>query len=150
MHIFQVHSNWCIRPLFSGEEGIFLPGHDVAGVSVLGMVIVFDALGASDELGAKVSETDEARPSLYFINRPYGRPDVFCTVFHHACLLHRIRVVQPLRSLFLTVIHRSGVFGHFNLYALTTVYIRCVFVLRTRDTFSNHNLPAQCFFVSYC
>ena len=54
-----------------------MPGHDVAGVSIRGMVIVFDALGASNELGAKVPETSEARSSLYFINRPYGRPDVF-------------------------------------------------------------------------
>ena len=76
---------WRVCPLFSGEEGIFLPGHDVAGVSIRGMIIVFDALGASDELGAKVPETAEARLSLYFINRPYGRPDVLCTVFHHAC-----------------------------------------------------------------
>ena len=57
------------------------------------MVIVFDALGASDELGAKVPEADEARQSLYFIDRPYGRPDVFCTVFNHARLLHGICVV---------------------------------------------------------
>ena len=39
---------WRVCPLFSGEEGIFLPGHDVAGMSICGMVIVFDALGASD------------------------------------------------------------------------------------------------------
>ena len=59
---------WCVCPLFSVEEGIFLPGHDVSGVSIRGMVIVFDALGASDELGVKVSETAEARLSLNFIN----------------------------------------------------------------------------------
>ena len=127
-----------------------MPGHDVAGVSILVMVIVFDALGASNELGAKVPETAETRSSLYFINRPYGRPDVFCTVFHHACYLHGICVIQPLRSPFITAIYRSGVFGHFNLYALTAVYRGCVFALRTRDTFSNRALPVRCFFVSYC
>ena len=61
-----------------------MPGHDVAGVSIRKMVILFDALGASDELGAKVPETAEARISLYFFNRPYGRSDIFCTFFHHA------------------------------------------------------------------
>ena len=74
-------------------------GHDVAGVSIRGMVIVFDALGARDELGAKVPETAEFWSSLYFIDRPYGHPDVFCTVCRHACCLHRIFVIQPLGSL---------------------------------------------------
>ena len=68
---------WRVCPIFSGEECILLPGHDVAGVYICGMVIIFDALGASDKLGAKVPETSEARSSLYFINQPYGRPDVF-------------------------------------------------------------------------
>ena len=54
-----------------------MPGHDVSGVSIFGIVVVFDALGASDELGAKVPETSEAQSSLYFIDQPYGRPDVF-------------------------------------------------------------------------
>ena len=45
---------WRVRPLLIGEEGIFLPVHDVSGVSIRGMVIVFGALGASHELGAKV------------------------------------------------------------------------------------------------
>ena len=70
-----------------------MPGHDVAGVSIRGIVIFFDALGVSDELGAKVPETAEAQSSLYFINRPYGRPDIFCIVFHYARYLHGIRVV---------------------------------------------------------
>ena len=48
----KVSHVWRVCPLFSGEEGIFLPGHDVAGVSICGIVVVFDALGASDELGA--------------------------------------------------------------------------------------------------
>ena len=43
------------------------------------------------------------------------------------------------------MIYRSGVFGHFNLYALTAVYRCCVFALRTRDTFTNHDLPVRCF-----
>ena len=77
-----------------------MQGHDVAGMSIRGMVIVFDALGASDELGAKGPKTARARSSLYFINWPYGRPDFFCTVFHHARLLHGIRVVQQLGSHF--------------------------------------------------
>ena len=81
-----------------------MPGHDVAGVSIRGMVVVFDAIGASDELGAKVPETAEAWSSLYFIDRPYGRPDVFCTVFHYARCLHGICVIRPLGSLFLTAI----------------------------------------------
>ena len=136
---------WRVCPLFSGEEGIFLPRHDVSGVPISGMVIFFDVLGASDEMGVKKPDTAEARSSLYFINRPYGRPDVFCTVFHHACYLHGIYVVRPLGSLFLTTIYRSGVFGNFNLYALTAVYRRCVFALRTRDTFSNRNLPVRYF-----
>ena len=99
-------------------------GHDVAGVSICGMVIVFDALGASDELGVKVPETAEARSSLYFINRPYGLSDVFCTVFHDACYLNGIRVGLTLRDIFsnrdlqerclrtlaIPVIYRSGVF----------------------------------------
>ena len=71
-------------------------GHDVAGVSICGMVIVFDALGASDELGAKVPKTAEAWSSLNFIDRPYGRPDIFCTVFHPVSLLHGNCVVRPL------------------------------------------------------
>ena len=87
---------WRVCPLFSGEEGVLLPGHDVAGVSIRGMVVVFDAIGASDELGAKVPETAEAWSSLYFINRPYDRPHVFCTVFHHARYLQRICVIRPL------------------------------------------------------
>ena len=70
-----------------------MPGHDVAGVSICGMVIVFDALGASDDLGMKVPETAEAWSSLDFIDWPYGRPDIFCTVFHHVRLLHVNRVV---------------------------------------------------------
>ena len=57
------------------------------------MDIVFDALGASEELDAKVPETAEACSSLNFIDRPYGRPDIFCTVFYHVHLLHRNRVV---------------------------------------------------------
>ena len=40
------------------------------------MVIVFDELGASDEMGAKVPETAEAWSSLNFIDRPYDRPDI--------------------------------------------------------------------------
>ena len=91
-----------------------MPGHDVAGVSIRGMVIVFDALGASNELGAKVPETSEARYSLNFIDRPYGRPDIFCTVLHHVRLLHGNCVVQTLWSLFVTATYRSGVFGHFT------------------------------------
>ena len=70
-----------------------MPGHDVAGMYIRGMVIVFDALGASGEMGAKVPETAEAWSSLNFIDRPYGRPDIFCTVFHHVRLLHVNRVV---------------------------------------------------------
>ena len=70
-----------------------MSGHDVAGASILGMVIVFDALGASDELGAKVPETAEAWSSLNFTDRPYGHPDIFCTVFHHVRLLHENCVV---------------------------------------------------------
>ena len=70
-----------------------MPGHDVLGVSICGMVIVFDALGARNELGAKVPETAEAWSSFNFINRPYGRPDIFCTVFDHFCLLHGNSVV---------------------------------------------------------
>ena len=58
-------------------------GHDVAGVFIRVMVIIFDALGASNELGKKVPETAEAWSSLNFMDRPYGRPDIFCTVFHH-------------------------------------------------------------------
>ena len=73
-----------------------MTGHDVAGVSIRGMVIVFDALGASDYLDAKVPETAKARYSLDFINQPYGRTDIFCTVFHDVCLLHGICVVRPL------------------------------------------------------
>ena len=70
-----------------------MTGHDVSGVSILGMVIVFDALGVSNELGAKVPETAEAWSSLNFINRPYGGPDIFCTVFDHFRLLHGNPVV---------------------------------------------------------
>ena len=81
-----------------------MPGHDVAGVFIRGMVIVFDVLGASNELGAKVTETAEDRLSLYFINMPYGRPDFFCTVFHYVRCLHEICVIRQLGSLFLTVI----------------------------------------------
>ena len=136
---------WRVNPLFSGEEGIFFLGHYVAGVSIRGMVIVFDAIGASNELGVKATETAEARSSMYFINRPYDRPDVFCTVFHHDCYLQGIRLVQPLGRLFLTAIYRSGVFRHFNLYVFTAVYRRGIFPFRTRDTFSNRDLPAQCF-----
>ena len=113
----------------------------------MGWSSFFDALGASNELGAKVPDTDEAWSSLYFINRPYGRPNVFCTVFLHAHYLHGICVIRSLWSLFLTAIYRSGVFGHFNLYALTAVYRCCVFALRTRDTFSNRALPVRFFLV---
>ena len=84
---------WRICRISSGEDGTFLPGNDVAGVSIRGMVIVFDALGARNELGAMVPETAEDKSSLYFINRPYGLPDVFCTEYHHARYLHGIRVV---------------------------------------------------------
>ena len=76
-------------------------------------------------------------------------------VFRHtfvlcARLLYRNHVVRPLCSPFLTEIYMSGVFGNFNLDALTAVYMRCVFALRTRDTFTNRDLPVRCFFVSYC
>ena len=73
-------------------------GHDVAGVSICGMVIFFYALGASNELGAKMPETAEDQSSLYFINRPYGHPDVFCTVFHHACYLNGIHLGSTVRE----------------------------------------------------
>ena len=46
---------------------------------------------------------------------PVGCPDVFCTLFYHARLLHGICVVLLLGSHFLTAIYRSGVFRHFNL-----------------------------------
>ena len=91
---------WRVRSLFSGEEGIFFPVYDVAGVSIREMVIVFDAPDASDELGVKVPETAEAWSSLYFINKPYGRPDIFCTVFHHACYLNGIRLGSTVRDTF--------------------------------------------------
>ena len=39
---------WRVCPLFSGEKDILFLGYDGAGVSICGMVIVFDALGASD------------------------------------------------------------------------------------------------------
>ena len=71
-------------------------GHDVIGVLIRGMVVVFDALGASNELGAKVPETAEARSSLNVIDRPYVRPDIFCTVFDHVRLLHGNSVVRLL------------------------------------------------------
>ena len=57
------------------------------------MVIVFDALGASDDLGAKVPETTEAVSSLNFINRAFGHLDIFCTVVDHFRLLHGNPVV---------------------------------------------------------
>ena len=57
-------------------------------MSIRGMVIIFDEIGASDELGAKVPETAEACSFLNFINRRYGRPDIFCAVFYHFRLLH--------------------------------------------------------------
>ena len=91
-----------------------MPGHNVAGISIRGMVIVFDALCTSDEMGAKVPETAEAWSSLNFSNQPYGRPDIFCTVFYPFSLFHRNRVVRPLWSLFVPAIYRSGVFGHFT------------------------------------
>ena len=69
-------------------------------MSICGMVIVFDALGASDDLGVKVPETAEARSSLYFINRPYVRPNVFCTVFHRTRYLNRICVGSTIRETF--------------------------------------------------
>ena len=77
-----------------------MPVHDVSGVSIRGMVVIFDALGARDELGVKVPETSEARSSLYFINIPYGCPDFFCTVFHHACYLNGIRLGSTVRDTF--------------------------------------------------
>ena len=70
-----------------------MPGHDVSGVAIRGMIIIFDALGAKDEMGAKVPENAEAWSSLNFINRPCGCPDIFCTVFHHVRLLHGNHVV---------------------------------------------------------
>ena len=91
---------WRVCPLFSGEEGTFFPGHDVAGVSIRGMVIIFDALGASNELGTKVPETSEAQSFFYFINGTYGHPDVLCTVFHHACYLNGIRLGLTVRDTF--------------------------------------------------
>ena len=103
--------------------------HDVAGVSIRGMVIVFYVLGSSDELGVKLPETAEDRSSLNFIDWPYCHPDIFCTVFHHVCLFHRNRLVRPVWSLFVTTIYRSGVFGHCNIYALTVVNRCCVFCL---------------------
>ena len=62
------------------------------------MVIIFDALGASDELVTKVPETAEAQSFLYLINRPYGRIDVFCTIFHHACYFNGIRLGLTIRD----------------------------------------------------
>ena len=107
-----------------------MPGHDVARVSIRGIVIVFDALGAKDELGAKVPETAEAQSSLYFIDRPYVRPDVFCTIFHHARCLHGICVIRPIGSLLLTNIYRLCVFGHFSSmrspWFTGAVYLPCV------------------------
>ena len=91
-----------------------MQGHDVAGMSIRGMVIVFDALGASNELGAKVPEIAEAWSSLNFINRTYGCPDIFCTVLYRFHILHGNCVVQPLWSLFVPAIYRRGVFRHFT------------------------------------
>ena len=72
-----------------------MTGHDVAGVSIRGMVIVFDALGASNELGTKVPESAEAWSSLNVIDQPYGRSAIICTVFHHVSLLHGNSLVRP-------------------------------------------------------
>ena len=41
-------------------------------------------------------------------------------------LLYGNRVVRPLYSLLLTAVYRSGVFGYFNLYALTAASLTCV------------------------
>ena len=117
---------------------------DVAGVSIRGMVIVFDALGARNELGTKVPETAEPRSSLFFINRPYGRPDVFYTLFYHACYSHGIREVRLLGTLYLTAIYRSFFFGDFNLYSITAVYRSGVFAFLTRDPCPNRDLQ-ECF-----
>ena len=141
---------WRVRPLFSGEEGTFFPGHDLAGVSIRGMVIIFDALEASNDLGAKVPDTAEARLSLYFINITYGRPDVFCTVFHHDCYSHGIHEFRSLGTLSLTAIYRRCVFGHFNLYFITAVYRSSVFAFHSRDPCPNRDLQERCFSFSYC
>ena len=70
------------------------------------------------------------RTLVFYCPKAVYRPSfVLC-----AGLLYGNRVVWMLCSLFLTAIYRSGVFGHFNLYAITVVYRRCVFALHTRDT----------------
>ena len=45
---------WRIDSLFGREEYIFLPGYDVPGVSISGVGIIFDAFGASNDLGAEL------------------------------------------------------------------------------------------------
>ena len=47
----------CVNPLLRGQQSVFRPGHDVAGVYIQCMVIVIESFGASYELGADLTET---------------------------------------------------------------------------------------------
>ena len=80
------------------------------GVSISGVGILFDALGASDDLGAELPETAEAGASLNIDNRPNVLPDVISSVFQYAGIFYtRSLEVQPLETLACTVIYTGAV-----------------------------------------
>ena len=59
------------------------------------MVIVIDSFGASDELGADLTEAAEDRASVNFVDRTNGLSDTFWCIFHHAVFHAGFVEVQP-------------------------------------------------------
>ena len=73
--------------------------------TISGVGIIFDALGARNELRAELPETAESGASLNIVNRPNGLPYVLRSVFHHAGIFYAGSLeVQPLVTLARTVI----------------------------------------------
>ena len=75
---------WCVNPLLRGQQIVFHPVHDVAGLYIQWMVIILDSLGASDYLGEELPEAAETRTSWNFVDRTNGISDIIWCIFHHA------------------------------------------------------------------
>ena len=72
---------WCVNPLLRGQQIVFHPVHDVAGLYIQWMVIILDSLGASDYLGEELPEAAETRMSWNFVDRTNGMSDILWNIY---------------------------------------------------------------------
>ena len=71
----------CANPLLCGQQIVFRPGHDVAGLYIQWMVIILDSLGASDDLGVELPAAAETRTSWNFVDRTNGMSDILWNIY---------------------------------------------------------------------